>query len=70
LESDNGKEWKINGKKIKINVDAKEWKVDINERVSSIYCLFGSNKYKEAGEEAQRLLQDVETANELINKIK
>jgi hypothetical protein len=39
-------------------------------RVSSIYCLFGSNKYKEAGEEAQRLLQDVETANELINKIK
>ena len=31
LESDYGKEWKINGKKIKINVDAKEWKVDINE---------------------------------------
>jgi hypothetical protein len=61
----NDKDWKIDGKIIpKIDIDKKEidsegkWSVDINARVSRIYCLFGSNKYKEAGEKAQKLLKD------------
>jgi hypothetical protein len=68
---DNGKAWKIDGKKIpKIDIDSNEkWTVDINARVSCIYYLFGSNKYKEAGQAAQRLLEDTKKGYALLKKI-
>jgi hypothetical protein len=68
---DTGKDWKIDGKIIpKIDIDSKEiWTVDINSRVSRIYCLFGSNKYKDAGEAAQMLLEDIKKGYALLKKI-
>jgi hypothetical protein len=69
--ADNDTDWKIDGKIIpKIDIDSKKWIVDINSTMSSIYCLFGSNKYREAGMQAQKLLEDVEKAHKLLNKIK
>jgi hypothetical protein len=69
--ADNDTDWKIDGKIIpKIDIDSKKWIVDINSTMSSIYCLFGSNKYREAHAQAQKLLEDVEKAHKLLNKIK
>ena len=60
----NDKDWKIDGK-IMPKIDS----IDINARVSCIYRLVGSNKYKEAGQAAQRLLEDTKKGYALLKKI-
>lgn len=53
-----------------INLFKNELEIDVSKRSNKIYQLFGSNRYEDAGKEAQRLFDELKTSQKIIEKIK
>ncbi len=63
-------------KKLCIDFDGIVWyistdvKVNIYENLNKIYCYFGAHKFKESGQEADELLENIKIARILLDKRK
>jgi len=43
--------------------------IDVQDRLSRIYRMFGANRYEQAGFEAQRLLKELKISKRIIEEI-
>lgn len=56
----------IDGSFLSIEINRNMMEIDVQDRLSRIYCMFGANKYEQAGLEAQRLLKDLKISRRIL----
>jgi hypothetical protein len=52
-----------------VDINKNMIEIDVQDRLSRIYCMFGANRYEQAGSEAQRLLRELKISKKILEEM-